>query len=98
MLPLLISLAVAGTSLDADVHLKAGRSALRRGEGNVAATELERCIAVGPALKECRWLLGWAHWVEGRWREANGAWEALERDDPQFPGLAFHLAEAKAQL
>jgi hypothetical protein len=46
---------------------------------------------------DCRWELGWAFQVEGRWADALAQWTEVQKLAPDHPDLGSALAQARGQ-
>jgi tetratricopeptide (TPR) repeat protein len=71
------AMVTAGEELMAHGHVAAGELYLQR-----AATWLEAQLQLDPAQRGHRYWLGSAYYSLGRWKDASGVFDALERDFP----------------
>ncbi len=91
MLTLLSSLALAGPQQD----YEAGVRALKAKDGTTAEAALARCVAADPERNDCRWELGWAHWLQSDFDAVVVTWEEVLRRDPDHAEAKKYLAEAR---
>ncbi len=84
--------------LTAPPGLEEGLAALREKRADDAIAAFDRCLAAAPATLECRWQLGWAHWVKGDWEAVVREWEALAAVAPTYESVATQLPAARGQL
>jgi len=92
----LLSFALADTgSPPEDPGLVAGRAALSEKDAATAVARLNECLARDPTNEDCRWELGWAHWLRSEWQNVVDSWEKVpaSRDERDH-----YLAQAKDQL
>jgi poly-gamma-glutamate capsule biosynthesis protein CapA/YwtB (metallophosphatase superfamily) len=76
----------------ASPELAAGLAALKAKDAYGAIAALQKCAEAEP---ECRWQLGWAHWLVGDWARVVATWEKL---DPAYESVATQLPIARGQL
>lgn len=75
-----------------------GVEALKAKDFPTAISALSECTRLVPERVDCRWELGWAYSMEGRWREALEQWTEVERLEPSHPDLVDALEQARAQV
>ncbi|MES2643746.1 MAG: CapA family protein [Myxococcota bacterium] len=78
--------------------LAEGLAALRDKRADEAIAAFTRCLAAAPATLECRWQLGWAHWIKNDWTAVVREWEALAAVAPTYESVASQLPAARGQL
>jgi len=83
--------------VDADASYTRGLEALQAKDTRTAITELSACAAAAPSRVDCRWELGWAFQVEGRWADALAQWTEVQKLAPDHPDLGSALAQARGQ-
>ena len=89
----------AARAEDGASALEQGRAALQAKDAPAAIRHLQRCVREAPAdALDCRWELGWAHWIAGDWGAVVEQWEAVKAEDPGREGLDKYLAQARDQL
>ncbi|MBZ4417631.1 CapA family protein [Myxococcus sp. RHSTA-1-4] len=82
---------------DADASYTRGLEALKAKDTRTAITELSACVEAAPSRVDCRWELGWAYQVEGRWTDALTQWTEVKKLAPDHPDLETALAQARGQ-
>ncbi len=82
---------------NADTHYAQGVEALKNKDAQAAARALEACVKLDEKRVDCRWELGWAHYLLSDWAKVVEQWEAVKRLSPSHPQVDERLAEAKAQ-
>ncbi len=93
MIPLLLaSLVHAGPQQD----FEAGVAALKAKDGITAEAALARCLEVAPERIDCRWELGWAHWIQGDWEAVVTTWETVLARQPDHADAQKFLVEARS--
>ncbi len=80
-----------------DADYAAGVAALKEKDAAAAEAALSRCVEAAPTRVDCRWELGWAYYLQGRWEEVVRTWETVLRLDPEHPEVRHHLETARAQ-
>ncbi len=85
-------------SASADALFSRGVEALKAKDSASAISSLSACTQAAPARVDCRWELGWAYSVAGRWQEALTQWTEVQRLAPQHPDLADALSQARNQV
>jgi len=88
---LVIATALAGPQQD----YEAGVAALGAKDGVAAEAALVRCVAAAPERVDCRWELGWAHWLQGEWDAVTATWDEVLRLDPDHAEAKKYLVEAR---
>lgn len=83
---------------NADEAFAAGRKALEAKDPAAAVHALNRCLELAPERIDCRWELGWAHWLASDWAKVVAAWERVEEQDPEHAELKARLPQARANL
>ncbi|MCY1018224.1 CapA family protein [Pyxidicoccus sp. MSG2] len=83
--------------VDADASYSRGLAALQAKDTRTAITELSACVQAAPSRVDCRWELGWAYQVEGRWADALAQWTEVKKLDPDHADLETALAQAQGQ-
>nr|WP_253910587.1 CapA family protein [Pyxidicoccus fallax] len=83
---------------DADASYARGMEALKAKDTRTAITELSACVQAAPSRVDCRWELGWAYQVEGRWADALTQWTEVKKLAPDHPDLETALAQAQGQV
>ncbi len=91
ILSLFAATALAGPQQD----YERGVAALKAKDGVAAESALATCVTAAPARIDCRWELGWAHWLQGDWDAVVTTWEEVLRRDPNHPDAKRYLAEAR---
>lgn len=92
---MILSLAVAAALAGPQQDYDAGVAALGAKDGVAAETALARCVAAEPTRIDCRWELGWAHWVQEDWEAVITTWEAVLAQEPDHVLAQQYLAEAR---
>ncbi|MFP2904053.1 CapA family protein [Pyxidicoccus sp. 3LFB2] len=82
---------------DPDASYARGLEALKAKNTPTAITELSACVAAAPSRVDCRWELGWAYQLEGRWTEALAQWTEVQKLAPDHPDLDSALTQARGQ-
>lgn len=82
----------------AEAHFQAGLAALKAKDAPTAVAELGACVAADPARVDCRWELGWAHWIRGDWAAVVAQWEEVKRLEPGHANVDDQLATARGHL
>ncbi|WP_164021514.1 CapA family protein [Pyxidicoccus trucidator] len=85
------------TVADADASYSRGLEALKAKDTRTAITELSACVEAAPSRVDCRWELGWAYQVEGRWTDALAQWTEVQKLAPDHPDLDSALTQAQGQ-
>jgi hypothetical protein len=85
-------------SSEADAHFARGVEALKAKDAPAAARHLAACVAAAPSRVDCRWELGWAHYVSQDWAGVVAQWEEVKRLSPTHPEVDARLVEARGQL
>jgi len=88
---LAMTLALAGPQED----YEAGVAALRAKDGPTAEVALARCVTAAPERLDCRWELGWAHYVQNDWEATAATWEEVLRRDPDHAEAKRYLVEVR---
>ncbi len=88
----------AVTAAPGEADRDAGLVALKALDLDDAIAAFERCLVANPTLLECRWQLGWAHWVRSDWGAVVREWQALAIAAPRYPGVQLYLSTARGQL
>jgi hypothetical protein len=88
------ALATAG---DPDAHFARGVEALKAKNSSTAIAELSACVQAAPSRADCRWELGWAYSVEGRWADTLSQWTQVRTLNPHQPDLEGALTQARNQ-
>ncbi|QSQ21459.1 CapA family protein [Pyxidicoccus parkwayensis] len=83
--------------VDADASYARGVAALQAKDSRTAISELSACVQAVPSRVDCRWELGWAYQVEGRWTDALAQWTEVKKLAPEHPDLETALAQAQGQ-
>jgi hypothetical protein len=83
---------------DADASYARGIEALKAQDARTAITELSACVDTAPERVDCRWELGWAYQVDGRWADALAQWTEVKKLSPDHPDLESALAQARGQV
>ncbi|MFP2925362.1 CapA family protein, partial [Pyxidicoccus sp. 3LG] len=83
---------------DAEASYTRGLEALKAKDTRTAITELSACVEAAPSRVDCRWELGWAYQVEGRWADALTQWTEVQKLKPDHPDLESALAQARGQV
>lgn len=83
--------------VDADASYARGVAALQAKDTRTAISELSACVQAAPSRVDCRWELGWAYQVEGRWSDALAQWSEVKKLDPGHADLETALAQAQGQ-
>jgi tetratricopeptide (TPR) repeat protein len=83
--------------VDVDASYSRGLAALQAKDTRTAITELSACVEAAPSRVDCRWELGWAYQVEGRWTDALAQWTEVKKLDPDHADLETALAQAQGQ-
>ncbi|WP_342377648.1 CapA family protein [Myxococcus stipitatus] len=91
------ALRAAAFTLGAESHFQRGLEALKAKDTATAITELSTCVTALPSRVDCRWELGWAYSVEGRWTDALTQWTEVQKLAPEHPDLETALAQAQGQ-
>lgn len=91
------ALRAAAFALGAEAHFSRGLEALRSKDTATAITELSACVTALPSRVDCRWELGWAYSVDGRWTDALAQWSEVQKLAPEHPDLESALAQAQGQ-
>ncbi|MBZ4399163.1 CapA family protein [Myxococcus sp. AS-1-15] len=81
----------------AELHYARGLEALQQKNTPVAIQELSSCVKALPTRVDCRWELGWAYSVEGRWADSLTQWTEVQKLAPEHPDLETALAQARGQ-
>ncbi|AKF78986.1 capsular polysaccharide biosynthesis protein CapA [Myxococcus fulvus 124B02] len=81
----------------AELHYGRGLEALKQKDTPVAIQELSSCVKALPSRVDCRWELGWAYSVEGRWADSLTQWTEVQKLAPEHPDLETALAQARGQ-
>jgi hypothetical protein len=92
---MILSLAVAVALAGPQQDYEAGVAALGDKNGVAAETALARCVAAAPDRVDCRWELGWAHWLQGEWAAVTATWDEVLRLDPDHAEAKKWLVEAQ---
>jgi len=94
LLTLSFALADTGTPPE-NPDLSAGRSALEARDAATAIKHLEACLYRDPSNQDCRWEMGWAHWLNSDWEHVVAAWKQVDssREDRDT-----YLAQARDHL
>ncbi|RKH35456.1 hypothetical protein D7V93_43305, partial [Corallococcus llansteffanensis] len=87
-------LAAAG---DPDAHYARGVQALQAKDSQTAIAELSACVQAAPTRADCRWELGWAYSVDGRWADSLTQWTQVRTLKPDQPDLESALTQARNQ-
>nr|WP_254614089.1 CapA family protein [Myxococcus sp. CA056] len=82
---------------EAEAHYARGLEALKSKDTATAITELSSCVKGLPSRVDCRWELGWAYSVEGRWADSLAQWTEVQKLAPEHPDLETALAQARGQ-
>lgn len=82
----------------AEEAFAAGKKALEAKDPTAAVHALQRCVELAPENLECRWELGWAHWLASDWAKVVAAWELVKEQAPEHPELEERLAQARVNL
>ena len=85
------------TVADAEASYIRGVAALQAKDTRTAIAELSACVQAAPSRVDCRWELGWAYQVEGRWTEALAQWTEVKKLAPDHPDLDSALSQAQGQ-
>ncbi|RKH51001.1 CapA family protein [Corallococcus sp. AB050B] len=80
-----------------DEHYARGVAALQSKDSRTAITELSACVQAAPSRADCRWELGWAYSVEGRWADSLTQWTQVRALNPNQPDLEGALTQARNQ-
>ncbi len=88
---------VSPTVADPDASYARGLEALKAKDTRTAITELSTCVQAAPSRVDCRWELGWAYQVEGRWSDALTQWTEVQKLAPEHPDLESALSQARGQ-
>ena len=88
---LVTTLALAGPQQD----YERGVAALKAKDGPAAEAALATCVTAAPQRVDCRWELGWSHWLQGEWDAVVVAWEEVLRLQPDHAEAKRYLAEAR---
>lgn len=81
-----------------DEHYARGVEALKSRDSRTAIAELAACVQAAPSRTDCRWELGWAYSVEGRWADSLAQWTQVRALNPNQPDLEGALAQARNQV
>ncbi|NBD12850.1 CapA family protein [Corallococcus sp. c25j21] len=82
---------------DPDAHFARGVEALQSKDSRTAIAELSACVQAAPSRADCRWELGWAYSVEGRWADSLAQWTQVRALNPHQPDLEGALTQARNQ-
>ncbi|RKG99289.1 CapA family protein [Corallococcus sp. CA053C] len=82
---------------DPDAHYARGVEALRAKDSHTAIAELSACVQAAPSRADCRWELGWAYSVDGRWSDSLAQWTQVRTLKPDQPDLESALTQARNQ-
>ncbi|WP_443651672.1 CapA family protein [Corallococcus terminator] len=82
---------------DPDAHYARGVEALKSKDGPTAIAELSACVQAAPSRADCRWELGWAYSLDGRWSETLTQWTQVRALKPDQPDLEGALTQARSQ-
>jgi hypothetical protein len=93
----LCSLLLAQAPLGEDPFVR-GVAALRAKDADGAIAALSACVDQAPARADCRWELGWAHWLKGDLEQVATHWAEVVKLDPSHPEAQAKLAEVTSQL
>lgn len=85
-------------AVNADAAFARGVEALKAKDAASAIVSLSACTQAAPSRVDCRWELGWAYSLEGRWQEALTQWTEVQRLAPEHPDLADALSQARNQV
>ncbi|RKH54111.1 tetratricopeptide repeat protein, partial [Corallococcus aberystwythensis] len=80
-----------------DEHYARGVAALQSKDSRTAIAELSACVQAAPSRTDCRWELGWAYSVEGRWADSLTQWTQVRALNPNQPDLEGALTQARNQ-
>ncbi|NOK14569.1 CapA family protein, partial [Corallococcus exercitus] len=80
-----------------DEHYARGVAALQSKDSRTAIAELSACVQAAPSRADCRWELGWAYSVEGRWADSLTQWTQVRALNPNQPDLEGALTQARNQ-
>ncbi|QAT81638.1 CapA family protein [Corallococcus coralloides] len=80
-----------------DEHYARGVAALQSKDSRTAIAELSACVQAAPSRADCRWELGWAYSVEGRWADSLTQWTQVRALNPHQPDLEGALTQARSQ-
>ncbi|RKG88348.1 CapA family protein [Corallococcus sp. CA049B] len=80
-----------------DEHYARGVAALQSKDSRTAIAELSACVQAAPSRADCRWELGWAYSVEGRWADSLTQWTQVRALNPNQPDLDGALTQARSQ-
>lgn len=80
-----------------DEHYARGVAALQSKDSRTAIAELSACVQAAPSRADCRWELGWAYSVEGRWADSLAQWTQVRALNPNQPDLEGALTQARSQ-
>ncbi|WP_439329232.1 CapA family protein [Corallococcus praedator] len=82
---------------DPDAHYARGVEALKSKDSATAIAELSACVQAAPSRADCRWELGWAYSLDGRWSETLTQWTQVRALKPDQPDLEGALTQARSQ-
>ncbi|CAM4303220.1 CapA family protein [Corallococcus soli] len=78
-------------------HYARGVEALKAKDSRTAIAELSACVQGAPSRADCRWELGWAYSLDGRWSETLTQWTQVRALNPDQPDLEGALTQARSQ-
>ncbi len=96
-LALLVALTLA-TEKPTATPFEAGVAALKAKQADRAIELLSKAAAADPRCVDCRWELGWAHYLKADWARVVELWEEVKRLNPRHPEVDRHLPAARAYL
>jgi tetratricopeptide (TPR) repeat protein len=82
----------------ADEHYREAYQAWNAGDTQEAFRQLTRAHRLNPRLPEVNMLLGWVHWREGRFEEAERHFRAAFERDPEWTEAGDALAMSRLAL
>ncbi|RYZ39884.1 MAG: CapA family protein [Myxococcaceae bacterium] len=82
---------------DPDAHFARGVEALKSKDSATAIAELSACAQAAPSRADCRWELGWAYSLDGRWSDTLTQWTQVRALKPDQPDLEGALTQARNQ-
>ncbi len=76
-------------------NFEKGVKALKDKDAAAAVAELSACVKAAPTRVDCRWELGWAYYLDGKWSSVVEQWEEVKKLDPKHAELEANLATAR---
>lgn len=95
-IPLALSLLLSAAPGDAEYSR--GRALLQDKDARGAQQALSVCLQKAPDRVDCRWELGWAHYLARDWPSVVEMWRDVKSRDPDHPDVDKFLKKAEQQL